>query len=55
MSSDARTIVINFYLDYVNNYLTSAKWSEHNGLSEQQGSDLLLLASKIFNSDHPES
>ena len=50
-----RNILIETYLDYVNNYLTIEKWAEHNGLSYDHGKSLLRLAEHVFNSDHPEA
>lgn len=50
-----RTIFIGAYLDYRNNYLTPARWAEHNGLSEEHGRAFLALAKAIFESNHPEA
>jgi len=32
-----------FYLDYVNNYLTIAKFAEHNEITEQQAETLIFI------------
>jgi hypothetical protein len=50
-----RNRLINAYLDYFNNYLTPAKWAEHNGLSEEHGRAFLALAKAIYESKHPEA
>lgn len=49
-----RTLLIESYLDYVNNYLTKEVWAEHNGLSVEHGKALLALAKQVFESKHPE-
>ena len=50
-----RDTLINVYLDFINNYLTVAKYAEHQGLTEAQGQALINLAREVFNSAHPES
>jgi hypothetical protein len=50
-----RDTLINVYLDFVNNYLTVAKYAEHQGLTEAQGEALIKLAREVFNSSHPEA
>lgn len=50
-----RDILINAYLDYWNNYLTVAKYAEHNGLTENEAKTLIDLARQVFNHPHPES
>lgn len=50
-----RQILINAYLDYVNNYLTFAKYGEHNGLTEEQATRFLVLAREVYNSQHPDA
>ena len=50
-----RDTLINTYLDYLNNYLTIAKFAEHNGITEAQGATLIALAKSVFESVHPES
>ena len=42
------------YLDWRNNYLSVAKFAEHNGLTEKQGEALVYLMSEVFHSKHPE-
>jgi len=51
----ARDQLINIYYDWVNNYLTQAKFAEHNGLTEKQAEALLSLAQSIEESEHPEA
>lgn len=50
-----RDTLINLYLDWRNNYLTVAKFAEHNGLTVEQADKLLNLARKVMYSDHPEA
>ena len=51
----ARDQLISMYYDWVNNYLTQAKFAEHNGLTEKQAEALLSLAQSIEESEHPEA
>lgn len=39
--------LIDFYLDFFNNYLTIAKFSESNGLGEGMTLDLLEIGRKL--------
>ena len=50
-----REKLIETYLDYINNYLSIEKYSEHNKLSKAHGEALIKLAYSVFNSNHPES
>lgn len=50
-----RTILINAYLDFRNNYLTIEKYAEHNGLHIDEAEDLIDLARDVFNKNHPDS
>lgn len=50
----ARDYLIELYLDYRNNYLTIAKFAEHNGLTDSQAQALLETAQDVFESRHPE-
>lgn len=49
-----RDILIAAYLEYRNDYLTVAKYAEHNGLTYEQGSKLIDLGRELFYSNHPE-
>ena len=49
-----RELLINTLYDYTNNYLTVSKYAEHNGLTEAQAESLLVLASQIASTPHPE-
>lgn len=55
MLIQARDYLIQFYEDWNNNYLTIEKMAEHNGLTVDQCTTLLALASLVANSPHPES
>jgi len=51
---ELREVIIEYYLDRINNYLSHEKFAEHNGLTKEQTVQFLQLADKIFNSKHPE-
>lgn len=55
MTITAREQLIMIYLDYLNNYLTVAKYAEHNGLTEGQAKVLINLATTVYHSDHPDA
>lgn len=46
--------LIEMYLDFRNNYLTVAKWAEHNGLYEDDAEAIINAARHIINAPHPE-
>lgn len=50
-----RDILVEAYLDYVNNYLMLATWAEHEGLTEEQASALIMLARSVYHSKHPDA
>ena len=50
-----RETLINVYLDWRNNYLTVAKYAEHNGLLESEAQKLIDLSREVFNHLHPEA
>ena len=52
---ELRSVMIDYYLDWRNNYLTVDKFAEHNGLTVNQAADLIRAAKVIFNSHHPEA
>jgi hypothetical protein len=43
------------YLDWVNNYLSPAKFAEHRGLTEEEGELLIKLAQSAFENNHPDA
>jgi hypothetical protein len=49
-----REIIIQAYLDYLNNYLTVEKFAEHNGLTVDQATTFIALAKDVWQSKHPE-
>lgn len=51
----ARDQLIAMYYDWVNNYLTQAKYAEHNGLTDKQTEILLALAQSVEESEHPDA
>lgn len=55
MNQSARDYLTAVYLDWRNNYLTAAKFAEHNGLTTQQALDLIELAREIANTEHPDA
>ena len=50
-----RAQLIAAYLDYTNNYMTIAKFAEHNGLTMEQGQQLITLARSVYNTAHPDA
>ncbi|MGZ8887990.1 MAG: hypothetical protein ACXW1D_00360 [Halobacteriota archaeon] len=50
-----RQILINAYLDYLNNYLSIETYAEHNGLTSEQAYSLIVLARQVANSEHPDA
>lgn len=54
MRDSARTILKEIYEDFWNNYLSIQKFAEDNGLTSEQGDDLVNLARDVFYSNHPE-
>lgn len=50
-----RQQLIDWYLDWVSNYLSVDKFAEHNGLSRDQALKLLELGEELHNTPHPES
>ena len=43
------------FTDWVNNYLTIEKFSEHRGLTVAEGQMLIDLAQSCFENNHPEA
>lgn len=42
-------VLIELYLDYVNNYITVKRWSEDQGISEKSGKDIIEILAKEYN------
>lgn len=53
--SNAREILIEIYLDYWNDYLTVERYAECNALRVDEAKDLIDLARRVFNSQHPDA
>jgi hypothetical protein len=49
---NTRDYLIEQYLDFKNNYLSPGLFSEHRGMTEQQGQALIDLGRALFNSKH---
>ena len=49
-----RNTLIDVYLDFINNYLTTELYAEHNGLQPEHGAALINLARDVYNSVHPD-
>lgn len=50
-----REQLVAYYLDFVNNYLTVAKFAEHNGLTENQAMKVIELGKELHETPHPEA
>jgi hypothetical protein len=55
LGTTARDLLIAKYLEYFNDYLTVGIFSEHNGLTPEQGAQFLDLAKQVYSSKHPEA
>lgn len=55
MNQQYREVLINIYLDWINNYGSVEKFAEYNGLTTEQAKQLLILARNVLNSDHPDT
>jgi hypothetical protein len=51
----SRDTLIQIYLDYWNNYITTQRFAECNGLTDSEAQRLIDLAREVFNHPHPES
>lgn len=51
----ARELLKEVYLDYFNNYITTACYAEKNGLTFKQADELINLARSVSNAPHPEN
>lgn len=51
----ARDYLLALYLDWRNNYLSFATFAEHNGLTEDEAVDIIALAERVAEHDHPEN
>lgn len=49
-----RDALIATWLDFRNNYLTIARYAEHNGLTEYEAEQLLKIAALVSSHDHPD-
>lgn len=43
------------YLQWVNDFLSVARFAEYHGITDAQAANLITLARDIFNTDHPEA
>lgn len=43
------------YVEFLNDYLTVAKFAEHKGLTEDQARELIELGKSIYYSKHPDA
>lgn len=55
MNKQMRDILIEAYLDYLNNYVSYKTYAEHNGFTEQQSLLFIELANSVFTMPHPEA
>lgn len=51
----AREILIGIYLDWFNNYVSVETFADHGELTYEDAYDLIELARRVFNANHPES
>ena len=50
-----RNRMIELYLDWRNNFLTVERFAEYHGLHVTDARDLLTIARRVFESNHPEA
>lgn len=50
-----RQKLIEAYLDFFNNYLTTEKYAEDNGLTLPEAKIFLALAQQVYDHPHPEA
>ena len=43
------------YLQWVNDFLSVARFAEYHGITDAQADALITLARDVFNTDHPEA
>lgn len=55
MTKEAREILIDIYLDYLNNYITHRGYANQNGLTVEEAWELIELARKVYYHKHPEA
>jgi hypothetical protein len=55
MRQTARDILIEIYLDWVNNYTSIKRYAECNGLTETRAHALIDLARVVACTKHPEA
>lgn len=55
MNQILRDRLVNAYLEYINNYLTVAKFAEHNGLTEDQAVIIIAIGKELHSTPHPEA
>jgi hypothetical protein len=55
MKEQMRNVLINAYRDYLNNYISVARYAECNALTEEQAQDFIRMARQVTNSEHPEA
>lgn len=44
-----------WYLDYVNNFISLDKFAEHHGISRDQAEQVVKLGKEIHETPHPEA
>lgn len=49
-----RTVLINVYLEWVNNYISPSKFAEHHGLTVAEAIALINLSREVSEHPHPE-
>lgn len=50
-----RKVLVEIYLDWMNNYVSVETFADHGGLTYEDAYDLIELARRVFNTNHPES
>lgn len=50
-----RETLVQWYLEFVNDFITVARFAEHHGISPRQAANLIRLGKAIHETPHPES
>lgn len=54
VGNQMRDILIAFYYEYVNNFLTMVGFAEHHGLSVEDAMNLYLMGKRFSEEKHPD-
>jgi len=50
-----RKILVDMYIDWVNNFVSIDTFAEHHGLHKNEAIRLITLAREVFQTEHPDA